>query len=76
MEAPINPFFRRIATSSAHSLLVYQSDMWFRHNLKVSLHRNSLRSFSRRSLMKLLAIRLSSQANKSLVMRGSLRFIP
>jgi hypothetical protein len=30
----------------------------------------------RRSLMKLLAIRLSPQAGKSLVMRGSLRFIP
>jgi hypothetical protein len=30
----------------------------------------------RRSLIKLLAIRLSPQAGKSLVMRGSLRFIP
>jgi len=30
---------------------------------------------SRCSLMKLLAIRLSLQAGKSLVMRGSLRFI-
>jgi hypothetical protein len=31
---------------------------------------------SRRSLMEQLAIRLSQQAGKSLVMRGSLRFIP
>jgi hypothetical protein len=31
---------------------------------------------SRHSLVKLLAIRLSPQAGKSLVMRGSLRFLP
>jgi hypothetical protein len=31
---------------------------------------------SRHSLVKLLAIRLSPQAGKSMVMRGSLRFIP
>ena len=32
------------------SLLAYPSDMWLRHNLKVSLRRNSPCSFSRRSL--------------------------
>ena len=58
------------------SFLAYLLDMGLRHNLKVSLRRNSLCSFSRHSLMKQLAIRLSQQAGKSLVMRGSLRLIP
>ena len=52
------------ALSRARSLLIYLYDMWLRHNLKISLRRNSLCSFSRRSLMKLLAIRLSLQAGE------------
>jgi len=49
METSINLFYGRIAASRARSLLAYPFDMWLRHNLKVSLRRNSLCSFSRRS---------------------------
>jgi hypothetical protein len=78
MEISINPFCGRVALSRTRSLLVYLADMWLQHNLKVGLRRNKplCGVLSRRSLIELLAIRLSPQAGKSLVMCGSLRFIP
>ena len=46
----------RIAALRSARSLAYLLDMWFRHNLKVSLHRNSLRSFSQSLRTKRLAL--------------------
>ena len=40
----INLLCGQIAVSRARSILAYLSGMWLRHNLKVSLHRNTLKS--------------------------------
>ena len=78
MNTLINLFAGQIAVSRARSFLAYLFGMWLQHNLKISLRRNKplCGVLSRPSLMKQLATRLSPQAGKSLVMCGSLRFIP
>jgi hypothetical protein len=69
--------FRRIAASRARSLLcaaVVASATGTARPTPCGCF--YLSDMPRRSLIELLAIRLSPQAGKSLVMRGSLRFIP
>ena len=71
MGTPINSFLRASATRIA----------CLNHFRRIAASRARsvffyLSDMPRRSLIELLAIRLSPQAGKSLVMRGSLRFIP
>jgi len=50
-----------------YSLLAYPYGMWLRHNLKISLRRNSLRSFSRALRAARLALELLATIYKGIL---------